>query len=279
MSPAVDENLGAAPLRARTRRFAQRSGGEALGAASTWPARTCSMSRCRGGQSSRRATSTAPHGAPWPPHGGPAVSIGDPPAVHRPSPELRPSEAVLVSVADRCGRGLSGRAAGRGSPAAPPRGRVFRRERDRQGQQPTGRPSAPGVLRVWLGRRHGGRADVSRSEFRGRGRGRLRSPPRRRRAASTVRLRPMLGWLALAPDGARALVVGTLDSVPVAAGGDAVVRIVVTDPNRPRRRGCTGRAPRSGRGHMGWASGPHRGRRVAAPSYGGGRDRRPVGTR
>ena len=31
LSPAVDENLRAAPLRARTRRFARRSGGEALG--------------------------------------------------------------------------------------------------------------------------------------------------------------------------------------------------------------------------------------------------------
>ena len=135
------KNLQVAPLRARTRRCARRSGGEALGvdvdvavadlvdvAAQLWPVVAAGD------------VDGARQRPPGPPHGGPDVSEAtrqsciDPRLNRgRPSPccaRRRPARPAL-----------SRRAAGRGSPPAPPRGRAFRRGRDRRLEQPTGRPS------------------------------------------------------------------------------------------------------------------------------------------
>ena len=189
------KNLQAAPLRARTRRFARRSGGEALGvdvdvavadlvdvAAQLWPvvaagdvdgARQRPPGHRTAGQTSRRRPVSR------------ASTLASTAAVRaRVCARRRPARPAL-----------SRRAAGRGSPPAPPRGRAFRRGRDRRLEQPTGRPSctrSPERLAWptsrWPRRRQLVQVPGPRPRPR-----RLRGPPGRCGAASAYGLRPTLG--------------------------------------------------------------------------------------
>ena len=112
----------------------------AVTSTSAWPSRTCSVSRRRCGQV---AAAGDVDGARRCSLGHRTAGLPSRRATRQSclGPRLNCGRSRLCLCPSPTGRPSVRRAGGRGSPAAPPRRRAFRRDRDRREEQPTGRPS------------------------------------------------------------------------------------------------------------------------------------------